>query len=265
MHTAFDLKPEHFSIGIEGRLARWPELFPAWGRHDRFGIVVTEMLGALGANLLIQAAVLAYYESDPARRAMPARYPEIYLFHAGGRFGEYSAYDFWPARKEVFLSADPVRVLEALNDHGITRLAVPDGAPQKAEFPFKEPAAALERIDSAFAYHPSGLVAGADVELRARDPILARYVERTLTPEISLERARAMPTADDPVRVRDRARWIAHVEARRDEATLVQREAARRRFQAAAEDGLPRETLRRLEPEAALDLLVAHPCCLVAV
>ena len=88
-------------------------------------------------RLLIQLAVLAFYESVPARRGTPPRYPEIYLFHAGGRFGDFNAFDFWPPRKEVFLPADPAMVLEALNDRAITRLAVPEGMELPERFMFR--------------------------------------------------------------------------------------------------------------------------------
>ncbi|WP_159999550.1 hypothetical protein [Roseomonas sp. 18066] len=258
MHTAFELKPDLFDIAIDGRPAEWRDLLPGWHSHDRFGIVVTGPLGALGANLLIQIAILAYYDSDPGRRGKPARYPDIYLFHVGGRFGDVSAYDFWPPRKEVFLPDEPAAVLEALNDHGISRLAVPDGAPAVADFAFKEPASALERIASAFAYHPAGAARDADVVLRGRDPILLRYAERVLYPEAGLARARAMPTADDRARMRDRLRWIAQIGARRDEVAVADRDRAAARLRAATVDGLPVERLRRIPVAAALDLLVAR-------
>ena len=55
-------------------------------------------------------------------------YPEIYLFHIGGPHGDFSYFDFWPPRKEVQVAASqPVSLLEAINAHGITRLAMPLG------------------------------------------------------------------------------------------------------------------------------------------
>ena len=69
----------------------------------------------------------------PERRGPNGIYPEIYLFHVGGRHGDHSPYDFWPARKEVFVDADPREVLDQINDKGITRLAVPDGSAVPAD------------------------------------------------------------------------------------------------------------------------------------
>ena len=52
MHTARSLAVENFSIEIEGRQVQREALF-AGQAHERFGIVVTSPLGALGASLLI--------------------------------------------------------------------------------------------------------------------------------------------------------------------------------------------------------------------
>ncbi|RWE06186.1 MAG: hypothetical protein EOS23_31720 [Mesorhizobium sp.] len=64
------------------------------------------------------------------------------------------AFDFWPRRREKILTDDPHTVLDAINDFGITRLAVPDGI--EIEHRPKEEDAALDRIVTAVAYLPSG-------------------------------------------------------------------------------------------------------------
>jgi hypothetical protein len=56
MHTAKLFKPENFDVEVEGEATDLRGLFPASAQHDRFGIVVTETFGGLGASLLIQAA-----------------------------------------------------------------------------------------------------------------------------------------------------------------------------------------------------------------
>jgi hypothetical protein len=50
-------------------------------------------------------------------------------------------------------------VLESINSHAITHLAVPDGPPNPAEHRFKEPAAAFDRLERCFVFEPSGRVA----------------------------------------------------------------------------------------------------------
>jgi hypothetical protein len=81
---------------------------------------------AFGASLLLQLAIAKFYEVRPERRAGTPVYPEIYLFHVGGPHGDFSYFDFWPPRKEVQVAAaEPVALLEAVNAHAITRLAMP--------------------------------------------------------------------------------------------------------------------------------------------
>ena len=264
MHTAFDLQAALFDITIGNEAAGLPELFPGWSAHDRFGIVMTEPFGALGASLLIQLAVVAFYDAVPARRVLPARYPEIYLFHVGGRFGDFSSFDFWPPRKEVFLPHDANTVLEALNDRAITRLAVPEAQlcadkfadevrPHPAAFAYKEPAAAAERIASCFAYGAGGRAAAADVRILARDPILSRYADSTLDVLAALAKARTDPVSDQPERRRDRVRWLAQLGKRADEVSNAA--PVRDTIRASRASGPLLETFRRLEIDEALQRL----------
>jgi hypothetical protein len=96
MHVADQILAEAFEVQIGGELAGPEAVFPDWSRLDRFGIVVTEPLGGLGASLLLQLAIAQFYSVRPYRRASLAVYPEIYLFHAGGPHGDFSY--FWPPR-----------------------------------------------------------------------------------------------------------------------------------------------------------------------
>jgi hypothetical protein len=126
MHVADQLFAEAFEVQIDGKQVGPGAVFPDWSPLDRFGIVVTEPLGGLGASLLLQLAIALFYSVRPDRRAGMAMYPEIYLFHVGGPHGDFSYFDFWPPRKEVRVAAAaPVSLLEAINAHAITRLAVP--------------------------------------------------------------------------------------------------------------------------------------------
>lgn len=128
MHVAELLKSENLSIEINAQDAVLNDLFPNPHRYDRYGFVVTEPYGGLGASLLIQAAIVHFYDFLPERRDVEPMYPEIYMFHVGGKYGDHSSFDFWPPRKEIFLDAgQPAEILSALVDRGITRLALPEG------------------------------------------------------------------------------------------------------------------------------------------
>lgn len=123
MHLMALLKSELFEIEIAERRSSIDELFPDWNPLDRFGLVIDEAFGGLGATHLLQAAMCAYYDAKASRRTNLTVYPEIYAFHIGRGFGAHAHYDFWPARREVILETlDHREVLDAINDRGITRL-----------------------------------------------------------------------------------------------------------------------------------------------
>jgi hypothetical protein len=96
--------------------------------------------------------------SKPSRRKELAVYPEIYAFHIGRGRGAHAPYDFWPARREVITSMDHREVLDAINDRGITRLAVPDRPIRTVVHRPKEEDAAFDRLASGFVYSASGRV-----------------------------------------------------------------------------------------------------------
>src|SRR6478736_8414522 len=96
MHVADQILVEAFEVRIGGERVGPEAVFPDWSRLDRFGIVVTEPLGGLGASLLLQLAIAKFYSVRPDRRASMPVYPEIYLFHIGGPHGDFSYFDFWP-------------------------------------------------------------------------------------------------------------------------------------------------------------------------
>jgi hypothetical protein len=267
MHTALQLSADDFGIEIEDAPADLASLFPDWQRHDRFGIVVHEPFGALGASYLIQASIVAFYDVRPERRAgrgpgiaepnNVAIYPEIYVFHVGGRHGDYSMFDFWPARKEVFVDADPRVVLDAINDRAITRLAIPEGPSTPVEHEYKEPAAARDRIESVFVYSATGRVVrptitisgvGPDVEANPRDVL----DPEKMCAEVSAPDFRRLGSADPILLEREWARLILERASEAQDGL----ELARSRRAALEEARVLRETYRRISVDEALNRLV---------
>jgi len=122
MHTATEIQSSMLTVQRDGDVIDPNELLQ-WSSLDRFGIVVQEPYGALGAGLLTSLAINSFFELAGRDHNL---YPEIYLFHVGGPWGSHSSFDFWPEGKEVFLGKDPIEVLRAINQFGITHLAVPD-------------------------------------------------------------------------------------------------------------------------------------------
>lgn len=259
MHTAQSLAVENFSIEIEGRQVSREALF-AGPAHERFGIVVTSPLGALGASLLIELAVTAYYDcAGRERRAQPL-YPEIYAFHVGGRFGNYGPMDFWPARKELFLAGGAAEVLEAINSHAITHLAVPAGPPQATAHRFKEPATALDRLERCFLYDPSGRVSDGEITIRALHPSLWADVDYVIDVRSGEERT-AIPDNlnTDPIQQQSMSEYLRRLRGRRDEVTADDRALAARHRSALRAGPTLVETFKGATVEAALARLAAEP------
>ena len=170
MHVVSLLRADMFQIRIGDQPAALHELFPGWTALDRFGLVIDEPMGGVGATHLLQCAMMSYYDAKPERRTSRAVYPEIYAFHIGKSHGAHAPYDFWPARREVILRTEDHReVLDAINDRGITRLAVPDRPLRDVVHRPKEVEAALDRIASAFVYSASGRLNGGDIEISGTD------------------------------------------------------------------------------------------------
>jgi hypothetical protein len=212
---------------------------PSWSELDRFGIVVAEPLGALGASLLLQLAIAQFYDVRPERRdAMPV-YPEIYLLHVGQPHGDFSSFDFWPPRKEIVVPAgDPLALLEKINEVGVSRLAVPEGpAGALDEFDhgpssWAERAAATERLRTCVLYSPGGRVKGGDLTLGSDDSRTRENAADVLEPVENALRLRDDILAGrdvflpGPSTTHDILQWVERVQHRSGEVGSVDRSHA---------------------------------------
>jgi len=262
VHTARQLDVSLFAVRRSGTPATREDLLPAWTPHDRLGVVVTEPFGALGASHLIQLAITAFYDVRPTRRAgrldgedPRAIYPEIYLFHVGRAQGDHSMFDFWPARKEVLLDDDPRRVLAALNDRAITRLAVPDSDPAEVNHEHKEPAAARDRIATALVYSASGRVRDPEWEVAGLSPDTESNPSGVLNPAHRRDLAASPRQAPTDAFLEERS-WPTRTMARLDEAQRGLALAQKRRAAIRSAEGLATETYRGIGVDAALAMLV---------
>lgn len=265
MHVAEQLWSDNLTIQVGGRFGELSDLFPGAHTHDRFGIVVDEPMGALGASLLIQAAIVQFYDVMPERRTSVPIYPEIYVFHVGRRHGDFSNFDFWPPRKEVVVPAgDCLALLEAVNDRAITRLALPDrahGDPTRlctGPSTWAEQAAARSNWATCLAYSPDGAAQPQDIVLATSDDSFESNVSSTLNPEAVLrwldeasqdEINRALVGRSTPA---DIVSWRSVVHARLPEVPVAVRHAI------AAQRGKPGErveTYRALSTNQALSAL----------
>lgn len=256
MHTARQLEESLFHVTIDGRDATRAELLRDWGPLDRLGVVTHEPLGTIGASYLLQLAITAFYDARPERRSRERPvYPDVFVFHVGGRHGDHADFDVYPPRKEVFVENTPRAVLEAINDRAITRLVVPDRAPEPAQHGWKEPAQALDRIVDAWAYSPGGSVEGADVTISATDPRAEANVRMLLKPTDSYHERQQMRSHLGQITIPEEETLVVPDDGRGDAAT----EEVRERIAAARERlDTPRgrtETYRRVPVRDALRML----------
>lgn len=252
MHTAFSLKDSMFGIEINGHAAD-PNGLLDWAPGDRLGIVLNSPLGALGASMLIQLVTMAYYDVRPGRREAP-HYAEIYLFHAGGRYGDFTSFDVLP-RREVFLPAAPDALIEAINDRAITHLAVPDGTATNATFPWTEAESVRDRVRHCFVYAAQGRVDNGDVAIVSRDPNLNQDVELALDPKALLENIERYIDAGDAAVQRFSRGLAQRLRSRLGEISPDEQATARAYRAASSDRGFTRQTFRRASVDEALALL----------
>lgn len=269
MHVATDVTAELFTVTSHGHSAPWQEVLADWDEHSRFGIVVREPFGALGASLLIQLAALSFYEARPERRSERAQYPQSYLFHLGGPHGDFSNFDFWPPRHELQLPDDPYRLLGELNDRAITHLAIPAGQVRAdddyvlaAPSGWTDRAAAADRLRGVLVYHPSGIVPAGELQVSADDAELERMSQGCLDPQQNADYFQALSDREllgleiGPSSVADLRGWAEFHRARADEVPLARRRALVREREANhSVAGRRVESYRRIPPAEALRYL----------
>lgn len=219
MHTAKELSSSDFAIAMDGRPASLQDVLPGFTDRDRVGVVVRRPCGAVGASILVLAAVTAFYDIQRATREEFFIYPDYFLFEVDERWGDHGMLDIWPAHKEVVVGDEPEELLRAINDRAITRLVVEDRPPRPPAFERESLASARARVATTLAYSASGRVSDPDVRM-AGNGVTESYVAAVV----------------------DRSATIA----RRDKDELM---AGRDRLH---EGGLPVETYRRLRLDEGL-------------
>jgi hypothetical protein len=243
MHSSRELRSSSFRITLGGRDVPLTELFDGFDDRDRLGVVVRSPCGAVGASALITATITAFYDIQRSRGTDFFIYPDYYLFHVGEPLGDHSMLDVWPGHKEVVVEDDPERILEAVNDRGITRLVVDEGEPGEPAFERETLASARERIATGLVYSPSARVRDADVRIES-NPVTESYVAAVLDPEAHLDELRA---GDEPA-----GAYAEAIAARAREVEPGVRGRIREGRAALIENGAPVETYRQVGLDDAL-------------
>jgi hypothetical protein len=226
VHSSRELRSSAFDVSVDGADATLAGVFPDFVAADRLGIVVRRPCGVVGASALLLCAVTAFYDVQRGRGEEFFIYPDYFVFHVGRKLGSHNRFDIWPPHKEVVVADDPEELLRAINDRGVTRLVVEDGAPGEGAFAPETLASARARIATAVVYSPNGRTVDADVAIRSND-VTEHYVAGVL------EQSRDVPAGE-----RDRiAAARAHL----------------------LDGSRPVETYRRVDLDEALGLLAPEP------
>jgi hypothetical protein len=226
VHSSRELRSSAFEISVDGRDATLADVFGGFSALDRIGIAVRRPCGVVGASALLMCAVTAFYDAQRALGEDFFIYPDYFVFHVGRKLGSHNRLEIWPPHKEVVVADEPEELLRAINDRGVTRLVVEDGAPGEGAFAPETLASARARIVTAVVYSANGRTLDADVSIASND-VTETYVSGVL------EQSRDVPAGE-----RDR---IA---------------AARGHL---LDDGRPVETYRRVDLDEALGLLAPEP------
>ncbi|WP_321813135.1 MULTISPECIES: hypothetical protein [unclassified Paraburkholderia] len=255
MHVIGTLSSDMYDVEVSQKPATMWDVFPEWNAQDRFGIVIYEPLAGIGATHLIQLACMCFYDVKPSRRAERKIYPEIFAIHVGQWRGAHGNFDFWPARREHLVSDDHRDILGAINDRGITRLAIPERPPRDLVHRRKEEDCALDRIVTATVYDPSGRVADPDFTVRSNSSRTERDVERVIRPvELSEEHSVRVGKSAVPVKEGD-PEFGPRLCQLNVGITPQMREAAESRRVRIKENNLVMESYRFIRPELALKCL----------
>jgi hypothetical protein len=255
MHTSTELRSDSFSIELDGRPATIADVLPDAGANGRLGIVVREPCGAVGASLLLLAAITAFYDAQRARSDQFYIYPDYFLFHVGRPHGDHSMLDVFPSHKEVIVPDDPQLILQAINDRAITWLVVPEREPAAAPQDREGLASARDRIVASFSYSPTGRVAEhGDVRI-AGNEATESCVRAVLDPEGVVATLGDAEDGDHATLGDPADPYAAELTRRAGEVAPETRAQLRADRDRLRENGRPLESYRRLTLDQALGSL----------
>jgi hypothetical protein len=167
VHSAEDLTKASFSFTVGGEKATFDDVFPGFEKRDRLGVVVRRPCGGVGASALILATITAFYDFQREKSEDFFLYPDYFLFHVGEYMGDHQMLDIFPSHKEVMVEDNAERMLQEINDRGITRLLVEDTRPGDPEFSAETLGSV--HLRTALAYSPTGRVEAADVSVSGNE------------------------------------------------------------------------------------------------
>ncbi len=184
LHTTNIITSSEFIFKIGEDKADFENIFPEFTVNDRIGVIVKNYCGAIRARTLILSAVTEFYDAYRSQLGNETEkfriYPDFFLFHIGKHFGDHQQLDIWPSHREIIIEDNPEKILETINDRGITRLIIEDTNPNETvDFLQETVSSAKHRIKTPLAYSPNGRVENADITAKSTLNV-ERLVSNTL-------------------------------------------------------------------------------------
>jgi hypothetical protein len=163
MHLSRLMKTAEFQFSTDGRAIRFDDVFPAFGRNDRVGIVSRTPGSAHCAAGLLLAALARFYEIRLSESDDFYSYPDFFVFHVDELRGYHGMIDVWPEHKEVLVDANPESIVSAVNDRNITQLLLEDASPAPGVMARETVEALRVRLKTAYTFDPSPVSVATDV------------------------------------------------------------------------------------------------------
>ncbi len=174
MHSS-SLRGADFRVEWRGREIAHAAFFSQVKDTERVGIFTPQRFEGLGALTLIMAYVTAFYDRYRERRAEFFAYPDFFTFQRGAPAADYGMCDIWPPHKNVWVPEDAQRAVEAITDHGVTVLLVPDEQTRETQIAPAELESARRTVGRCFAYSGSGTVNPANLVVECVSPLLREW------------------------------------------------------------------------------------------
>lgn len=171
IHTVHTLKTKDFAFEVDGYPGKLEDVFPHFHAKDRIGIVVKSKGGVIGAGAFLLAAVTRFYDFYRPYLGKGKNqlwiYPEFFVFHVEEYHMDHRKLDVWPSHRELVVENHPEKILEAINDRGITRLIVEDSEPLSDTSMFLSETlnSARQSVLSSVAFSPSGRVKNPNIHV----------------------------------------------------------------------------------------------------
>ncbi len=174
MHSS-SLRGTDFQIAWRGKTVPHSEFFSSVHITDRVGVVTPRRFEGLGAITLVMSYATAFYDRYRERGSEFFAYPDFFTFQYQSPCANYCMCDIWPDHKNVYVSQDTQKTVQAITERGATVLLVPDYNGAEATIEPVELESARRTVKHCFAYSETGTTASSDLAIECKSQPLGDW------------------------------------------------------------------------------------------